>query len=64
MRQRTRPHFDLSISFHPQLYMVTKFSKERTTNGEGIEVVKNEPYEDEKGKGQYTHKLVHIGRYE
>jgi hypothetical protein len=43
-----------------QLYMVSRFSRERTTKGEGIEIVKNEPYEDEKGKGQYTHKIVYL----
>eukprot|EP01117_Protostelium_nocturnum_P013076 TRINITY_DN4852_c4_g1_i1.p1 TRINITY_DN4852_c4_g1~~TRINITY_DN4852_c4_g1_i1.p1 ORF type:complete len:319 (-),score=114.95 TRINITY_DN4852_c4_g1_i1:69-1025(-) len=44
-----------------QLYMVAKFSRERTTRGEGITIVKNEPYEDENGKGQFTHKIIHIG---
>jgi len=39
-----------------QLYMVARFSKERTTKGEGIEIVKNEPFEDENGRGQFTHK--------
>ncbi len=43
-----------------QLYMVSRFSRERTTKGEGIEIVKNEPYEDEKGKGQFTHKIVYL----
>jgi len=46
-----------------QLYMVAKFSRERSSKGEGIEIVKNEPYEDEKGKGQYTHKLIHLGSH-
>lgn len=45
-----------------QLYMVAKFSKERTSKGEGITILKNEPYEDEiHGKGQYTHKQIHVG---
>jgi len=43
-----------------QLYMVSRFSRERTTKGEGIEIVKNEPYEDENGKGQFTHKIVYL----
>jgi len=45
-----------------QLYMVAKVSKERTHDGEGIEIVKNEPYEDDTGKGQYTHKIIRVGR--
>eukprot|EP01132_Coremiostelium_polycephalum_P010834 gene10834-13278_t len=40
--------------------MVAKKSKESTKGGEGIEILKNEPYEDEKNKGQYTHKLIHL----
>lgn len=44
-----------------QLYMVAKFSRERTSKGEGIEIVKNEPYEDENGKGQFTHKKIYLG---
>jgi len=46
-----------------QLYMVARFSRERSTKGEGIEIVKNEPYDDENGKGQYTHKIIHIGSH-
>jgi hypothetical protein len=46
-----------------QLYMVAKFSRERTTKGEGIEILKNEPYEDENGKGQFTHKVIHLGSH-
>jgi len=46
-----------------QLYMVAKFSRQRTTKGEGIEILKNEPYEDENGKGQYTHKVIHLGSH-
>jgi len=44
-----------------QPYMVARFSKERSSKGEGIEVIKNEPYENETGKGQFTHKVIHIG---
>jgi len=40
--------------------MVAKKSKESTKDGEGIEIVKNEPYEDEKSKGQYTHKKIYL----
>lgn len=39
-------------------------SKNETGGGEGVEVVKNEPFEDEKmGKGQFTHKIYHLARY-
>jgi len=45
-----------------QLYMVAKFSRARTTKGEGITIIKNEPFENEDGtKGQFTHKQIHVG---
>jgi hypothetical protein len=59
-----------------QLYMVIKASEENTGNGEGVEVVKNEPYDNTDGhwttaeksgvtvprnKGQYTLKKYFIG---
>eukprot|EP01097_Dermamoeba_algensis_P004328 TRINITY_DN2854_c0_g1_i1.p1 TRINITY_DN2854_c0_g1~~TRINITY_DN2854_c0_g1_i1.p1 ORF type:complete len:287 (-),score=46.38 TRINITY_DN2854_c0_g1_i1:178-957(-) len=44
-----------------QLYMVAKFSREKTQNGEGVEVLVNEPYSDGKTSGQYTDKVIHIG---
>ncbi|KAJ3426643.1 phosphatidylinositol transfer protein [Anaeramoeba flamelloides] len=46
-----------------QLYMVAKETQKVTKEssiGEGIEIVKNEPYEKEKEKGQFTHKVYHI----
>ncbi|EGG17511.1 phosphatidylinositol transfer protein 2 [Cavenderia fasciculata] len=43
-----------------QLYMVAKKSKESTNSGEGIEIVQNEPYENDKSKGQYTYKIIHL----
>ena len=47
-----------------QLYSVAEASKNETGGGEGVEVLKNEPFEDEKmGKGQYTHKIYHLARY-
>eukprot|EP01119_Soliformovum_irregulare_P011860 TRINITY_DN3020_c0_g1_i1.p1 TRINITY_DN3020_c0_g1~~TRINITY_DN3020_c0_g1_i1.p1 ORF type:complete len:276 (+),score=75.34 TRINITY_DN3020_c0_g1_i1:51-878(+) len=46
-----------------QLFMVAKFSRERTTKGEGIEIVANEPYSDENGSGQFTHKIIHVGSH-
>ena len=46
-----------------QLFSVAEASKNETGGGEGVEVVKNEPFEDEKmGKGQYTHKIYHLAR--
>ncbi|XP_033748217.1 cytoplasmic phosphatidylinositol transfer protein 1-like [Pecten maximus] len=44
-----------------QLYMIAKHSHEQSENGEGVEVVTNEPCEDEKhGKGQFTEKRIHL----
>ncbi|GAB0489715.1 hypothetical protein MMPV_000940 [Pyropia vietnamensis] len=47
-----------------QLYMVAKSSQEETGQevGEGIEIVKNEPYEGTGGQagGQYTEKIFHL----
>lgn len=45
-----------------QLYSVAEASKNETGGGEGIEVLKNEPYEKEGEKGQYTHKIYHLKR--
>ena len=46
------------------LYMVAQRTREDTGSGEGIEIIKNEPYEREvDGKtetGQYTHKIMHF----
>ena len=38
-------------------------SKEETSGGEGVEVLKNEPFENELGKGQYTYKIYHVAKY-
>ncbi|EDO43322.1 predicted protein [Nematostella vectensis] len=51
-----------------QLYTVTEASMNETGGGEGIEVVKNEPYVEGKGEfgndvtepGQYTLKIMHL----
>ncbi|KAL7392423.1 hypothetical protein ABVT39_024462 [Epinephelus coioides] len=43
-----------------QLFSVAEASKNETGGGEGIEVLKNEPYENEGEKGQYTHKIYHL----
>ena len=37
---------------------------EETSGDSGVEILKNEPYENEEmGKGQYTYKIYHLGRY-
>ncbi|KAF7729349.1 hypothetical protein EC973_004605 [Apophysomyces ossiformis] len=45
-----------------QLYATAMASKEQTGGGEGVEVLKNEPYENEKTaeKGQYTYKIFRL----
>ncbi|KAJ0022403.1 hypothetical protein NQD34_009893 [Periophthalmus magnuspinnatus] len=43
-----------------QLYAVAEASKGETGGGEGVEVLKNEPYKDGDEEGQYTHKIYHL----
>lgn len=49
-----------------QLYSVAEASKNETGGGEGIEVLKNEPFDDHPllggkySKGQYTYKIYHL----
>ncbi|XP_066551239.1 phosphatidylinositol transfer protein alpha isoform [Amia ocellicauda] len=43
-----------------QLYSVAEASKNETGGGEGVEVLKNEPYEQDGERGQYTHKIYHL----
>ncbi|XP_071954420.1 cytoplasmic phosphatidylinositol transfer protein 1-like [Antedon mediterranea] len=44
-----------------QLYMIAKHSDEQSSNGEGVEVVKNEPCQHEvHGAGQFTEKRIYI----
>jgi len=49
-----------------QLYAVAEASKNETGGGEGVEVLKNEPYDDvpllngKFCKGQYTYKIYHL----
>jgi hypothetical protein len=51
-----------------QLWSVAKASKENTGGGEGIEVLKNEPFTNKKDlfqnytDGQYTHKIYKLER--
>ena len=48
------------------MYSVAVASKNETGGGEGVEVLKNEPYENvpllngKFTKGQYTHKIYHL----
>ncbi|XP_005990306.2 phosphatidylinositol transfer protein beta isoform [Latimeria chalumnae] len=43
-----------------QLYSVATASKNETGGGEGIQVLKNEPYEKDGEKGQFTHKVYYL----
>jgi hypothetical protein len=45
-----------------QLYMVAKYSASESSgdDGDGVEVLKNEPFEDHDRRGQYTHKIYHL----
>ena len=49
-----------------QLYSVAEASKNETGGGEGVEVIKNEPYDGvpllngKFTKGQYTYKIYHL----
>uniref|UniRef100_A0A8C8DQY1 Phosphatidylinositol transfer protein alpha isoform n=1 Tax=Oryzias sinensis TaxID=183150 RepID=A0A8C8DQY1_9TELE len=43
-----------------QLYAVAEASKSETGGGEGVEVLVNEPYEENGEKGQFTHKVYHL----
>ncbi len=47
-----------------QLYMVAKYSASESSgdDGDGVEVLKNEPFEDHDRRGQYTHKIYHLAR--
>ncbi|KAF1741793.1 hypothetical protein MXB_3309 [Myxobolus squamalis] len=48
---------EVSEYYVAQLYAVAEQSKKNTGGGEGIKVLKNEPFDDENGKGQYTCKI-------
>ena len=46
------------------LYMLLKKSRtESHGDGNGIEILKNEPYSGEEGTGQYTLKILHVGNH-
>ena len=44
--------------------MVAKFSASASSgdDGDGVEVLKNEPYEQDDQRGQYTHKIYHLAK--
>eukprot|EP01012_Entosiphon_sulcatum_P006296 TRINITY_DN1295_c0_g1_i1.p2 TRINITY_DN1295_c0_g1~~TRINITY_DN1295_c0_g1_i1.p2 ORF type:complete len:265 (+),score=55.45 TRINITY_DN1295_c0_g1_i1:50-844(+) len=44
-----------------QLYSVAKMSEAETSGDEGVEILKNEPYEKDGEHGQYTYKIYHLG---
>lgn len=45
--------------------MIARHSLEQSAEGEGVEVIENEPCEDEvHGKGQYTEKRIHLSRWD
>ncbi|XP_068241637.1 protein retinal degeneration B isoform X2 [Palaemon carinicauda] len=50
-----------------QLYMIAKKSRQESHGeGSGVEILVNEPYENgpgPDGKGQYTHKVYHVGSH-
>jgi hypothetical protein len=43
--------------------MIAKASLLETDGREGIEVLKDEPFQNEMGKGNFTHKVFHLTRY-
>jgi hypothetical protein len=50
------------------LYSVAEASKNETGGGEGVQVIKNEPFDNypllggKFSKGQYTYKIYHLAR--
>jgi len=44
-----------------QLYAVAKSSEQETAGDSGVEVLVNEPFEEDGKKGQFTHKIYHLG---
>lgn len=48
-----------------QLYTIFKFSEKESTDnedGDGVEVLRNEPFERDGVKGQFTHKIYHLNK--
>uniref|UniRef100_UPI00358F5FB7 phosphatidylinositol transfer protein beta isoform-like isoform X1 n=1 Tax=Myxine glutinosa TaxID=7769 RepID=UPI00358F5FB7 len=57
----TPGHSHYSVPYQVgQLYSVAEASKNETGGGEGIEVLCNEPYQNEREAGQFTHKIYHL----
>jgi len=47
-----------------QRYCIAKRSEQETTGDEGVETVKDEPFEHEiYGKGRYTEKIIYLGKH-
>ena len=43
--------------------MIAKHSREQSSQGEGVAVIKNEPFDhEEHGRGQYTEKQIYLSR--
>jgi hypothetical protein len=57
LKPNEAPLLNLAIA---QLYATALASKEQTGGGEGVEVIKNEPYEKGQEKGQYTYKIFRL----
>ncbi|CAH1231597.1 PITPNA [Branchiostoma lanceolatum] len=63
MSARIRVYLPITVPEYQvgQLWSVAEASKNETGGGEGVEVLVNEPFENEEmGKGQYTHKIYHL----
>ena len=46
-----------------QIYSIAMSARSETKDGEGIEILVNEPFEDENGHGHYTHKIYRFSQY-
>lgn len=44
-----------------QLYTVIEASRRETNGDTAVEIIANEPFKNERGEGQYTHKRFHLG---
>lgn len=42
------------------LYMCAQRTRQEAGNGEGVEILKNEPYDENGETGQFTHKVMHF----
>ncbi|XP_071945321.1 phosphatidylinositol transfer protein alpha isoform-like [Antedon mediterranea] len=63
IRKEFRVHLPISVAEYQvaQLWSVAQASKQNTGGGEGIEVITNEPFQNEEyGSGQFTHKIYHL----